>query len=227
MAVYVPASMSMLAMGLSFIGLLVFALFHLKVNGGKLPLVMMLLTLVLAWGYFQYEKNTIGFKFGFLAQSAAVSEQTQTQIDFEKLNQAVPNVGERIKYWKYYVAQVTSSPEAFLLGVEEPPDRAKYPSAHNYYLDFVYNFGALALLPMCLLIGYTVLQMYRRRRDVFGSPALLGLCLVVLFLLGADNSLKVGLRQPYPGIFTFFLWGVLLTALSKTTKDMPQNKSLN
>jgi len=28
-----------------------------------------------------------------------------------------------------------------------------------------------------------------------------------------DNSLKVGFRQPYPGIIMFFLWGVLLNRL--------------
>jgi uncharacterized membrane protein YoaK (UPF0700 family) len=85
-------------------------------------------------------------------------------------------------------------------------------------LDFIYNFGALAILPLLFLVGFTLVQIYGHRRDVFESPALLGLCLVVLFLLIADNSLKVGLRQPYPGIFTFFLWGMLLTKLSKITK---------
>jgi hypothetical protein len=36
---------------------------------------------------------------------------------------------------------------------------------------------------------------------------------VVLFLILTDNSLKVGMRQPYPGILTFFFWGVLLSRL--------------
>jgi hypothetical protein len=49
---------------------------------------------------------------------------------------------------------------------------------------------------------------------MLASPSLLGLALVVLFILFVDNSLKVGLRQPYPGIISFFLWGVLLSRLS-------------
>ena len=40
-----------------------------------------------------------------------------------------------------------------------------------------------------------------------------GLAAIVLFLVVIDNSLKVGLRQPYPGILTFFLWGLLLARL--------------
>lgn len=208
MAVYVAASMSVLAIGLLFTGLLVFALFHLRINREKLPLAVLLLAIVLTWSYFQYEKDIIGFKFGFLNIS-----QQNAQTDLEKLNQIAPNLAQRIHYWKYYAGSVTSSPESFILGNGEPPSRSQYPSAHNYYLDFIYNFGALALLPMLFLIGYTIVQIYRHRRDMFNSPSLIGLSLVVVFLLVADNSLKVGLRQPYPGIFTFFLWGVLLSRL--------------
>jgi hypothetical protein len=38
--------------------------------------------------------------------------------------------------------------------------------------------------------------------------------LITIFLLLIDNSFKVGLRQPYPGIITFFLWGLLLSKLT-------------
>lgn len=214
MAAYAVASLSMLAMALLFAGMLVFALFHLRVNSEKLPLVAFMLALVLSWGYFQYDKDVIGFKFGFLSK----------QIDPEKQNQIAPNVAQRLHYWKHYASSVTSSPESFFLGHEERPDRTKYPSAHNYYLDFIYNFGALALLPMLFLIGYTVIQIYRYKQDIFESPALLGLCLVVLFLLIIDNSFKVGLRQPYPGIFTFFLWGVLLGRLFILTNKRSVNE---
>ena len=36
-----------------------------------------------------------------------------------------------------------------------------------------------------------------------------------------DNSFKVGLRQPYPGIITFFLWGLLLSRLSPMPSGAP------
>jgi hypothetical protein len=118
----------------------------------------------------------------------------------------------------------------FLFGHAERPDRTKFPSAHNYYLDFVYNFGALAFLPMGVAIGYTLLMAYRSQEKILASPGLLGLTVVVLFLLLVDNSLKVGLRQPYPGIITFFLWGLLLArmeSLRTATKSvfLTPNKS--
>jgi len=56
---------------------------------------------------------------------------------------------------------------------------------------------------------------YRARDAILARPDLLGLTGVVLFLLVIDNSLKVGLRQPYPGIITFFLWAVVLYRLAK------------
>jgi DHA1 family tetracycline resistance protein-like MFS transporter len=47
----------------------------------------------------------------------------------------------------------------------------------------------------------------------FWVAALLGLAVVVLFVLLIDSNAKVPLRQPYPGIFFFFLWGLLLARL--------------
>ncbi len=102
------------------------------------------------------------------------------------------------------------------MGHATPPDRIKNPSAHNYYLDFAYNFGLLALLPLAVLLAITLTALWKRRRQLLRSPPLLGLTAAVLFLVLLDNSLKVGMRQPYPGIFTFFLWGVLLSNLFPT-----------
>jgi len=35
-----------------------------------------------------------------------------------------------------------------------------------------------------------------------------------VFLVVIDNDLKVTFRQPYPGLFGFFLWGLLLSRLA-------------
>ena len=94
-----------------------------------------------------------------------------------------------------------------------PPDRTKYPSAHNYYLDFSYNFGVAPLLPLLSLLGLTLIGVCRKWQVMRKSAPLLGLAVTVLFIVLVDNSFKVGMRQPYPGILTFFLWGLLLTQL--------------
>ena len=38
---------------------------------------------------------------------------------------------------------------------------------------------------------------------------------VVLYLVVVDNNFKVSFRQPYPGIITFFLWGLLIQQMSR------------
>ncbi len=126
-----------------------------------------------------------------------------------------PNLAKRLHYWDYYAKNIMSGWGKFLTGHPRPPDRSVYPSAHNYYLDFVYNFGVLAFLPLLSLIGYTLLLVYRSRQAILASSSLLGLTVVVFIVLFVDNFFKVGLRQPYPGIISFFLWGVLLTRLSR------------
>lgn len=141
------------------------------------------------------------------------------------VSQIMPaNVSQRLDSWRFYSEQVLSAPQSAALGHATPPDRARYPSAHNYYLDFAYNFGLIALLPMLWLIGVTLAKVYRHRSTILESPSLLGLTVIVLFLILVDNSLKVGMRQPYPGIFTFFLWGMLLSRLDSRLADAgPRN----
>ncbi|MGE7991603.1 hypothetical protein ACQKPE_11230 [Pseudomonas sp. NPDC089554] len=123
------------------------------------------------------------------------------------------NLSERIIFWLFYLGGVKESWTSFLFGHERPPDRSKFPSAHNYYLDFIYNFGALALLPLLALILHTVLGVWKHSSRILGEPGMLAVTGVSMFILLIDNSLKVGMRQPYPGIVSFFLWGVLLAWL--------------
>jgi len=124
------------------------------------------------------------------------------------------NVKSRLHIWGVYWEKITESPRLLMFGHEEIQDRNLYPSAHNYYLDLIYNFGFLSLLPIMFLIMYTIIKLYGNKRKVMLSPGFLGLAVLVLFFLLVDNSLKVGLRQPYPGFIMFFLWGVLLNRLT-------------
>ena len=113
---------------------------------------------------------------------------------------------------------MVAGPKRFLFGKEKRPDRSKYPSAHNYYLDFIYNFGFIAFLPFLWIIYYTLRLVFLERDKIMERSDLLGLTIVVFLLIFVDNSMKVGLRQPYPGTITFFLWGVLVSRLSKFSR---------
>jgi hypothetical protein len=132
----------------------------------------------------------------------------------------VRNILDRPHHWSFYAEQVFKDPQSAALGHAMQPDRTLHPSAYNYYLDFAYNFGLIALFPMLCLIALTVVKVYRHRRTILASPGLLGLTVILLFLVLVDNSLTVGMRQPYPGIFTFFLWGMLLSRLNFRRADV-------
>jgi hypothetical protein len=131
----------------------------------------------------------------------------------------INNREERLVYWSFYLSEIFDNFRSFWLGHVSAPDRMKFPSAHNYYFDFIYNFGFLAVLPLVGLVVYTGYFAVRYRRSIWASSEVLCITGVVLFLLLADNMLKVGMRQPYPGIVTFFLWGIVISASIKLRSE--------
>ena len=126
---------------------------------------------------------------------------------------------ERFEHWRFFYNGVIASPHAFLAGHAVPPDRQKHPSAHNYWLDTAYNFGTISLVPLVGMLMWTLYAVWKRRRELLKDSTLFGLTLAVLYLLLFENMLKVGMRQPYPGIITFFLWGVLIARLRSDQTD--------
>ena len=124
------------------------------------------------------------------------------------------NLTARVDIWRFYFTEVISDKFVFLFGHSAPPDRNIFPSAHNYFLDLAYNFGAIPTLIIFGLIVITLVKVCRCITDILVSPHIFALTIVLMFLI-LDNLLKVGFRQPYPGILSFFLWGILLIRLSK------------
>jgi hypothetical protein len=123
-------------------------------------------------------------------------------------------IGQKVPYWRYYTRGIVESPGKFLVGHATPPDRARYPSAQNYWLDAAYNFGVIAVLPLFALLFWTGRSLWQRRGDVLDDPLLFGAAMAAVSLLIGENMLKIGMRQPYPGIITFFIWGLLLARLN-------------
>ncbi|HLX79302.1 MAG TPA: glycosyltransferase family 2 protein [Burkholderiales bacterium] len=129
---------------------------------------------------------------------------------------AIRNVAERFSDWKLFGHGIFESPKVFLFGHSKPLAREQRSSAHNFYIDFAYTFGVLALLPLLALIAHTAALLWRRRREVLASETLFALAAVVAFLVLVESNLKVSMRQPYPGIAIFFLWGLLLARLHES-----------
>lgn len=202
MVVYAALSWSMLAVGILCLGLLV--RWAASGFGRKAALPAAAALLIVGGSVLALRRHEVGGKFGFLSREASGAGFLER----------LPNVAERLGMWDHYLQGIRQADARTLLfGHALMPERKNFPSAHNYYLDITYNFGLAALAPVLLLIIYTGLLAWRRRREVLADPALTGLVFIVGCLVFLDNSLKVGFRQPYAGIFSFFLWGLLVTRL--------------
>lgn len=217
MGVYVSFSFSMLAYILIVTGTVVFFLRNISLgkNVRQSALVVMIVGLAIILSLvFLVNSQFLREKFG-------VDLSGEFSDGIERLN----NRQERLVYWRFYVTEIFDSYKTFWFGHVSAPDRSKFPSAHNYYLDFIYNFGFLAILPLLGLVVFTTYSAVRNTFSIWASSKVMGLMGVVLFLLLADNMLKVGMRQPYPGIITFFLWGMALSILVEYGREREKSKA--
>jgi len=210
LAVHAVASRSLVAIAGLTIGLLVFAFAQFRAGRLARSAVAAVAVALVA-----------GATYGYVARSDLASKYLNAA-GSEQMSAAPLSVTERIEHWRFYSAGVVQSPSAFLLGHASPPDRSKHPSAHNYWLDGLYNFGALALVPIMALMFITARMIWARRSELLCTTILLGTVVATVYLLLIENMLKVGLRQPYPGIIGFFIWGLLLARLSALEERAPK-----
>lgn len=209
MGVYVIASASFLAITAYCCFLIIF--FILKMSKSKVKRLTswmvfgacVVVAAVVAAVYFYIAKNN----------KSIVDDNAQYTNKFQALVEGrLPvNVVGRLSDWRLYGGWIIENERTLLFGHVAPPPREVKTSAHNWYLDFAYNFGLIALLPMCGLIIFTSWKIWRLRKYL--SEQTLWLAGLVAFLVLVDSNFKVTLRQPYPGIFAFFLWGLLLSRL--------------
>jgi len=133
---------------------------------------------------------------------------------YEKSLSLSLSISERVPYWQFYGDGAIEDIQSFLFGHLKRPDRNKYPSAQNYYLDLIYHFGIISLIPFFILIGATIKMVWRFSEVASPPPSLFMLIVVVSFFVFFDAFFMVSFRQPYSGMMMFFLWGVLLMKLS-------------
>lgn len=123
--------------------------------------------------------------------------------------------------------EISSNNDVLILGSKQRLDRATYPSAHNYYLDLIYNFGIISIFPILWLFMYTLKYIFIIRWEILLSIPVIGITLSTLFLIQIANNFKVGLRHPHPGKYSFFLCGVLLSILLVMQKNKAQEYSVS
>lgn len=125
------------------------------------------------------------------------------------------NVQERFGDWKFFGGAIFESAKTVLVGHPQPMPREIKSSPHNWYIDMGYTFGLVGILPVLLLAAYTAGLCWEHRRTL--PTETWWLVVLVFYLVIVDSNFKVTLRQPYPGIFAYFLWGLLLSRLRSPT----------
>lgn len=199
MGVYAVASTSVLAVLALCLGI---TLFTYVQDRGKLagPALVSLLLATLAYFAVAIQSPEFNAKFDYESNST---------------NLLPDSFLARILVWGEYLGLIAGDVSTIAFGHARPPERWISTGAHNYYLDFLYHFGVFALLPLVYLAWFTGQRLWQARHRLSGRPEVLMLSAVVLFLLVADNTWKVALRQPYSGILAFYLWGLLLARLER------------
>lgn len=190
--IYAAASMSPSAIVFLLAGIFIFTIFKWPSNSGRQAASLFFTVLAICLGYLGIEIFYMEAANNFIG------------IDFETR-----------RAWGHYAGEIGSGVRALLLGHAVVIDKSMYSSAHNYWLDMIRNFGLFALIPLLVLFGYTVRMAYWAKSYFIKDMALLGHLLVLIMLIVIDNSTEVGLRQPYSGVFTYFLWGLFIARLNR------------
>jgi hypothetical protein len=236
MGIYLAASLSILAVILAVLGILI-SLWFLNEKGKRwygLTLVFLFCASFTLYYPNTQATDTYEMKFSdklqtIIKEPLPVKENDiQKQSSIDRVITALPNnLRHRFYYWEFYGKAILESPRVFFFGHQARPDRDKYPSAHNYYLDLIYHFGVMAMLPIIYLIYVTTRNCRRIIRAGALTPSLTMLMFLVIFCVFADNFLKGSFRQPYPGMVMFFLWGVLLIKSTDYDENEVSHKSLD
>jgi hypothetical protein len=192
MGIYVAASLNISAMLFLSLGALIFATIKSKLVFDKLAVVL--------------------FAVIFLSSFSYVSVVIGGLPETKNLTNLVMETGSA---WRYYAADTTESMKSLIFGHAESLDRTTFTSAHNYLLDMIRNFGLVTIIPVLAVLGYTVRTTYLVRQSFVTDINTLGLPIVLAYLLVIDNATQVSLRQPYSGVYTFFIWGLFLARLSQ------------
>ena len=126
----------------------------------------------------------------------------------------------RIDWYNIYFLEITSSIKTFFLGSNINNELYKItPGVFNYYLDFIYNFGFISIIPLLLLILLTIHKITKQIKNNVISHENLFIITVLIVILFIDSFLKVSLKQPYIGIIVYFLWGIGLSNLPKKLEN--------
>lgn len=215
------------ALAAAVIGLAGFMVFHWRDRRYRWQLVAILVVALLSGASYSLLRDTHNLDNQGHAKSSAESTSIQSPA---QPGQSAPTwsisgatTHARAEQWRFFTGEIIASPTAFLLGHQIRPDRRLHPNAQNYWLDAIYSFGVLAILPLIALLAMTARVACKRRRELCSDPVLLGTAMAAGYLVLVESMFHVGLRVPYPGIIAFFILGLLIARLKGKVSPAERN----
>ena len=120
------------------------------------------------------------------------------------LNLKVPqNIILRLEIYQKYL--VNFDQKKLFFGSKEYSLDKSYSSAHNIIIDAIYKFGILLAIPF-LYLFFFIFYKFFSEQNIYKKKLLLFL----IFFLILENMFKVSLKQPYPGLISYYIIGLIL-----------------
>jgi hypothetical protein len=179
------------------LGLAVFTICHWRDRVTRNQMVVVLLVLAVASILYSLALDAVSYREWMILQELQVTRSQQ---------------------WRYFLDKVMFSYETLFLGNPTPLDRALHPSAYNYWLDVLYSFGLLPLIPVIVLFFYTIREAWRQQNNLLSNPLLVSTGVIVFNLFFVESFFGAGLRQPYSGTISYFFLGCLIAQLKPRFK---------
>jgi len=156
---------------------------------------------------FNFNVNNIE-KEKFITNGKKAKNYYENTLKFQNLaNFETPeNIRLRIIIWKSYYQEIINNKEIIFLGDKDRHLDDKYQSSHNLFIDIIYKFGLILTIPYLILLYLILFKLYSLRNNQKDFYSLL----VIFFVIFLENMFKVSLKQPYPGIISFYLIGYYL-----------------
>ena len=146
---YIAASQSSMTILLAIIATFVSIWLLMKYVGRRYIVIMVLLL----WTSFSIYYSSVGLTMfdGEYNQNSLTMAKEEARKDitetadiavekyYEKSLSLSLSISERMPYWRFFGEGIIESMQTFLFGHIKRPDRNKYPSAQNYYLDMIYE----------------------------------------------------------------------------------------
>ena len=140
-------------------------------------------------------------KIQFNAQASYVVETT-----YFKIINFLPLLTDRISSILFYINEISNLRE-FLIGKNNISiSNPLFSTSFNYFVDYIYNFGFMTLIPLLYLIFSFFKKLIFYLQDPKSKFIVFTSFVILIFLL-VDTFIKSSLREIYVGNLFYFLWG--------------------